>query len=74
MQVVYNDGIIVRSTAKIETGEVVKIVHPGDILKATGKVRGGGDFMGFFVVFVFLFYFSVFDVLYLSQRAFFFYL
>ncbi|CAN0420992.1 unnamed protein product, partial [Ectocarpus sp. 12 AP-2014] len=38
-KVVYNDGIIVRTTAKIETGEVVKIVHPGDILKATGKTQ-----------------------------------
>lgn len=40
LQVVYDDGIIVRSTANIESGAVVKIATPGSILKATGKVSG----------------------------------
>ena len=39
-QVIYDDGIIVRSTASIESGAVVKIATPGSILKATGKVSG----------------------------------
>eukprot|EP00752_Nemacystus_decipiens_P010538 g9384.t1 len=38
-KVIYDDGIIVRSTARIETGAVVKIATPGSILKATGKTQ-----------------------------------
>lgn len=40
LQVIYDDGIIVRSTASIDSGAVVKIATPGSILKATGKVGG----------------------------------
>lgn len=43
---IYDDGIIVRSTANIENGDVVKILPPGAIVRATGKVspreRQGG--------------------------------
>ncbi|CAN0365522.1 unnamed protein product [Pylaiella littoralis] len=38
-KVIYDDGIIVRSEASIETGAVVKIAPPGSILKATGRTQ-----------------------------------
>lgn len=38
-QVVYREGIFVRSTPNIEAGRIVRIVPFGTVLKATGKVR-----------------------------------
>eukprot|EP00903_Cladosiphon_okamuranus_P020031 g18399.t1 len=38
-KVIYEDGVIVRSTASIESGAVTKIATPGSILKATGKTQ-----------------------------------
>ena len=47
-QVVYREGIVVRSSAKIEDGRIIRIAPFGSILHATGKVqkkkeREGGE-------------------------------
>ena len=38
MQVIYEDGVVIRSAAKIEEGDFVTLAPYASVLKATGKV------------------------------------